>query len=352
MKIKTIEFCASIFIMMQCCLMGFFFSGTYKYMGANGWIIPIIGTFIGFPILLLYLYIFNKKEDINKIINNYFGKFGKFINILLILFISFFASILFWNVTEFTHLQYLYNTPLSFISIILILCIIYILNNGTNSLFRTLLMIGYILLMLHIINSISLVSQVNLNNIKPLFYGKFNILKPLLDYIVYTICPIFCLLIIPKNKIEDKNLNKNIIITYFISCLTTTIILFLIISVCGINIIDLFQYPEFHILKRVSFLGISQRLEKILAIYWFLVGISGVILFSHYVFHSLKTNFNTNKINYLYIIIILFCSQYFFPNIIVARNFINYIFTYLIPIFLIIIPLILCIKIKKSSKTT
>ncbi len=343
MKIKSSEFCASIFILMQCCLLGFFINGSYRYMGQNCWIVPLIGMIIGFPILLVYLYFFNQNKSINILINNLFKKFGNFINIIIILFLFLFSMILFWNLTNFTSSQYLYNTPQLYIEIIFIIAFIYVLNHGIKPLFRTLLILVYVLFIIYLVNFTNLITQVEINNIKPIFYGKFNLIKSLIDYIGFIICPIFILLIIPKDNIDDKNINKKIIITYFISNILNFIIVFLLISVFGINLLNLYQYPEYHILKRVTFFGLGQRFEKVLAIYWFLVTSAGIMLTLNYIDKSL--NFN-KKINYFFIIFSLLCSKYLLPNNTIARNYIGGYFSFVIIFFLVIIPLFIFFKKK------
>lgn len=352
MKIRISEVCASIFILMQCCFLGFFANSSYYYMEQNCWIVPIIGMIIGFPILLIYLYFFNQDKDINVLINTHFKKFGKFINICLILFIALYTMIIFWNLTNFTISQYLYNTPQLYIEIIFIIAFIYILKHGTEALFRTILIIVYVLIAIYIVNVTSLVPQIELNNIKPFFYGDFNLFEALINYFAFIICPVFVLLVIPKSSIEGKNINKKIILTYFISNISAFIILFLLISVFGINLLNLYEYPEYHILKRVSFFGVGQRFEKVLAIYWFLIVSSGIILTIQYISKSLTTNFKFKKLNYVIIIVLLLCSQFLFPNNISAKHFIRGFFPYLVIIFLIILPFIIYLKIKKSSKTT
>lgn len=349
MKKRSFEFCAAVFILMQCCLLGFFINGSYRYMGQNCWLVPLIGMIVGFPILLIYLYLFNQNKSINNLINDLFKKSGKIINIILTLFLALFSMTLFWNLTNFTSSQYLYNTPQLYIEIIFIIAFIYVLSHGTNSLFRTLLILVYVLMIIYLINFTSLIPQVEINNIKPIFYGKFNLIRSLIDYIGFIVCPIFILLIIPKNKIDDNNINKKIIITYFVSNILNFIIIFLLISVFGINLLNLYQYPEYHILKRVTFFGLGQRFEKILAIYWFLVTSSGIMLTINYIDKNLKFN---KKINYILIIILLLCSEYLFPSNTSARHYIGGYFSYIIIVFLVIIPLIILLKKRKSSKTT
>lgn len=354
MKIKTLEVCSFIFIVMQTCLFGYALNGCFRYTGVNSWIIPIIGSLIGFILLLLYLYIFNYKKDlnINELNIHLFKKYGKILNSFLMIFISFLAMTLFWNLTNFVSSQYLYNTPQLFVELLFIGTIIYIIHNGINALFRTSLILAYILLFVSILNHTGLLQQIDIKNIMPFFNGEFDIIRSSFTYIVFIICPIFMLLIIPKNKIDSKDLNKKIIITYIVTSIIIFTIIFLIISIFGINLVNLYQYPGYHILKRVFVGGITERMEKALAIYWVLTLFMGVIFCIYYVFKSLKDNFNFKKKSYVLIFIILYCSQYLFKNSTIAKYWIETSFPYIIGIFLIGIPLIIFIKIKKTKLIT
>lgn len=353
MKIRTSEVCAFVFIVMQSLLFGYTLNGCVKYTGVDSWIIPIIGSLLGFLLLLVYLYIFNYKKELNiNELNIDLFKYGKVLNILLIIFVSFLAMALFWNLTNFVSSQYLYNTPQIFVELLFIGTVIYIIHNGVNSLFRTCLILAYILLFTSFINNTGLLKQINFKNLMPFFHSDFNIIKSCFVYITSAVCPIFLLLIIPRNKVMGKNLNKKIILTYIVTSLIIFFIIFLIISIFGINLVKLYQYPGYHILKRVFVGGITERMEKALAIYWVLTLFMGVIFSIYYVFKSLKDNFNFKKKSYVLIFIILYCSQYLFKNSTIAKYWIETGFPYVIGIFLIGIPLIIFIKIKKTKLIT
>ena len=53
MKIKDMEFYASLFFMIQSCLGGFIIDDSIKLVQNDAWIIPIVGSIIGFIILKL-----------------------------------------------------------------------------------------------------------------------------------------------------------------------------------------------------------------------------------------------------------------------------------------------------------
>ena len=90
-----------------------------------------------------------------------------------------------------------------------------------------------------------------------------------LHYVAYNILPIFLLTIIPKDQIKkDRHFNQHVIYSYLITNVMLFIIAFCTLSILGIELCQLYQYAEFHILKRVSILGFITRVENTLSIQW------------------------------------------------------------------------------------
>lgn len=353
MKIKSIQLCVILFFVTCSCQLGFITNTSTKLLQQNGWIVPILGSIFGFLIFLIYLYIFNYKKNmnINDLNIHLFGNVvGKIFNTVLIITFSIFVTIIFLVLTNFISSQYLYNTPPIIVEIAFFLTIIYILNHGLNSLSRTFLCLMYIMIILFIVNFIGLIRQTEIKNIMPFLDFKFsNLIKAILTYISLAILPTLSLLIIPKNNIENDKLNKKIIITYIITHLCITLILFIIISILGIKLIDLYEFPGYHILKRVFEGGIIERFENILAFYWLIVSFTSVIFVSYYITKSIEQNFKLKKSKYIILFVILHSSRFFLTNSTSAKIWIEKFFPSILYIGLLIIPIIIFIKIKKRS---
>lgn len=352
MKTKSFELCAMIIFLTLSCFLGIGAESCLLIAGNDYWIVPIIGTIIGFPLILIYLYIFNSNMNINTLNHHIFGnKIGTFINTLLLLFIISLNIIIFWNLTSFVASQYLYDTPSWFITIIFIIPSIYMISKGPRIILRTTFIFFYIYVILFIFSALGLATQLKLNNIMPILQnGITPVFKAIINYVSYMITPIFLILIIPKKEIDDKNLNKKIIITYFISNAIIFLICFFTISVFGIELTKLYQYPSYHILKRVFVGGFIERMENTLSIQWIITLLIPAIFGFYYISKSLIDNFKINKyITYVIIVILMFLSEYIFRNNTVGENFLIYIYPIFILIFLIIIPIIIAIRLKSKK---
>ena len=79
---------------------------------------------------------------------------------------------------------------------------------------------------------------------------------------------LYLLLIIPKNNIDNKKFFKFITIFYIIASISLLIVLITTIGIFGIKLSNLYEYPEFQVLKYVSLVGTSARIDGILIIQW------------------------------------------------------------------------------------
>lgn len=355
MKTKTSQFCVMMGFMMFSCFLGIGAESCLKIAGIDYWMIPLISTILGIPLLLMYVYLFNHSDNlnINELNESLFGKkLGKIFNLILLLFVISFNLITFWNMTSFVTSQYLYNTPSWFITIIFIITSLYIISKGPRIMFRATFMLFYIAIILYLISALGLFSQIKITNIEPILEnGITPVFKGLYNYIAYMILPIFFILIIPKKEIEDKKLSKYMIVTYFITNLLIFIIMFFVVAVFGIELTELYQYPSYHILKRVFIGGFIERMENTLSIQWIIVLFIPTLFSHYYTARTLKDVFHMkDKLALVMITIIMYFSQYIFKNNTLSEMFFTRIYPIIMGIFLIGIPLIMFIRLFYKKK--
>ena len=151
---------------------------------------------------------------------------------------------------------------------------------------------------------------------------------------------------------------KYLWITYLVGSLSIILVVSVTISIFGIELSSLYEYPVFHILKRVLISTVFERLESILAIQYILFSFVVIMLFIFYIMSGLEITANLkgckfkNIIYSLLIIIFSIIGTSLFKNNTVAFNFVTYITPYILCFCLFIIPLIIFLKIKFSKKTT
>jgi spore germination protein KB len=174
----------------------------------NTWFVGLCSLVLGIiPILLLNLYI-SYKPELNVIEKNkaLFGKFfGTIINIILVIavFIMFLINI--WSFFNFAGTKYLTETPVLFIGFLFIIPLIYACTKGIETIARTIFILFFLSLIIHIIITSALFKFVNIENLKPILQIKpERIILAIKNFITYAFTPFITLTMIPKNDIVDR----------------------------------------------------------------------------------------------------------------------------------------------------
>lgn len=306
----------------------------------DAWLGALLGILFGiFPIILFYK-IADCDEELTILekVNKLFPKGKYIINILLGLFILLFSILNFWNLSTFIKSQFLSKTPIMVVSISLIIPIVFLLMQKNKVIARVSFVLFILSFLFTFSSMIGLFDKIELNNIMPILEN--NPTKGILTYISYCVLPIFMILIFP-----NKYVKKSIIIGYMISSTTILISLFLLISILGIDLVLLFQYSEFQILKLIFEGVLSIRVENFLSLQW---------IFDLFIFITIGIKYTTESFNiknhYVIPLIVIIINNFLFPNTILANKIITSYFPYIVPIFLLGIPLIIYIKQKKRNK--
>lgn len=325
----------------------------------DAWISILIAMVLSFIPFFLIIKIIEYKPELNIFEKNtfLFGKvIGNIVNILLILIFSFMASVALWDLNNFISSQYLHLTSSLLIGLFVIVTIIYMLSKDLVVMARTCFIMFVIGFILYLLGFSGLVWQINFDNIKPIFENSFsNIFRGALISVCYNILPLFFITVIPRNKMDIKNLNSLFIWFYFAGTIIF-IIFFLIISIFGYNLASIYQYTPFHLLKNISLFGFINRIESTISIRWVFYSVAFISMCMYFVLEYLKKAFkmkNKVKINILIIglgLLTLYLSEVIFTNNTINQQFMSNYFPFFAFFILGVIPIIIFIfsKFKKA----
>ena len=302
-----------------------------------------------FSFILLYMYIkinnYNNTLDIFYKIKTLFNSINYKL-ITFILSISFFilSSCMFYNINSFIITEFFDETYFTIIAILLCVLITYISSKGINTILKVGNILFYIVCFILIIEFFGNYNSIDLSNLKPILTsGIINPIKGSISIILFNMVYLFLFLTIPKDKIiKNKNYNLCLIISnilLFIFFLVTTIYT---ISVLGINLVTLYEYPIYMSLRGISIFGFINRIENFIIIYW---------IFEVFMLLSFTTYFISKALNIkesvvtlsLFTFTILFFKNITFYNVFVS----NYL--YLFSSIIILIFIIICIRICKKK---
>ncbi len=338
------EYSILTFFITRCLYAGIAIHNICFIAKQDSWLSIILAFIVGLVPFSIYIKLLNKEPNLNiqQMLNKHLGKLGYILNILLIIIVTIDASIILWNLSNFVNSQFLFKTPIYIIAIFFMIPVIYTINKGINAIGRTAVILFIIDMLMYVTCFVTLIFKIDLNNMLPIFEDT-SILGGALIELSYNIISIFILLSIPKNNIKDYS-TKTLIYFYVFNFLTAFLVIFFIIGIFDANMTNLYQYPEFHILKTINIANFFQRVESILAFQWLIDFIMGLILFIYFIKTSIIeiTKYKNDNIIYIIGIIIIVLSLSMFKNNTVAYNFLGNIYKY-IRLLVFIIPA-LCLK--------
>ena len=334
-------------------LTGYLFNALLNLIKQDSWIIPLVGIILGIIFSLLITYIIDYEPSMSfseKIIKLFNKPIGTLIIIIFCLFCFFMCILTYLNLNNFIHGQFLSKTPTLAIAIVCIIAIFYILTKGLNTISKTGNILFYIAMILFFISFIGLLPFIKLENLKPIFNSNpKNYLEALNCFYSFNIVPMLFLTILPKNKINQPKLKKTLILSFLLSAFTMFIVMFSTIASFGYELTSLYKYPEFHVLKNISLMGLEARIESILIIQCIFDFFMFVVLTIYFIANCIKSIYKLKNINYIYLvlcIIIIIITNYFSKYNVFLDDFAHKYVHLPVSIFSIIFISIICLRIK------
>lgn len=320
-KISSMEYNSLVWFLIRAGYIGVSISSLIAISGRDSWFSAFIALIIGLIPFAMFCYLrnYNPKMNICDLNVDLFGKFGKFVNIILALGVLFVAQIAFLDMTHFINSQFLYKTPVWVISVVFIVPLAYSLFKGINAVSRTSLLLFYVVIAVIIFIILGVSSGIELENLMPMFTTDgTSIIHGALILVAYNVLPLFFLLIIPKNKLTGYSPKKTLLF-YFLAMLSLVNAAFTTIGIFGLDLSLLYEYPEFHLLKKVQIGNFVDRVESILSMEWILALFVLIMVAIYFVSRTFEQTFKAKeKTNNIFKIIIclflLIVNQFIFTT--------------------------------------
>jgi len=318
-KISSIEYNSLVWFLIRAGYIGVSISSLISISGRDSWLSGLLALVLGLIPFALFCFLRNYDSKMNICdLNVYlFGKFGNFLNIVLAVGAFFIAQIAFLDMTHFINSQFLYKTPVLVISIVFIIPLAYSLFKGINAVSRTSLLLFYVVIFIIVFIILGISGGVELENLKPAFTSDpSSIIHGSLLLVAYNVLPLFLLLILPKNILTDYSSKKSLIF-YFLAMISIVNAAFMTIGIFGYELSLLYEYPEFHLLKKVQIGDFIDRVESILSMEWILALFVLIMVAIYYVSRTFEQIFKakekTNNVFKLIVcLLLLIINQFIF----------------------------------------
>lgn len=360
-KIGHKGYASLLFFLSQELFLGVGFARILNLSMQDTWLSIILAFIIGFIFLYLFLNIMNYEKDLNLFEKNkkiFDNKLGNIINFILFISVTVYFMFSLWNLSIYIQNKFLDQTPKFLITILFLMPVMYIVSKDIKTISKVSLICFILAIIEFLLSILGLFSFLDFDNFKPVLNTGFNnIILSSFIFLSYFLTPIFLLLTVPKNKIDNsKNLNKSFIIFYIIAFIEFLIIFSFIISIFGIDYAKIFYYPEFSLLKKINFFDFIEHVENLLSSQWLFSLFIGSVMnlyFIKFYLENLKIKKENIKksIYYLIIFISLFIAPKMFSNTTIEYNFVKnyFIFIYTIPVLILMITCFILIKKKQRS---
>lgn len=343
---KQLSYTSICYFLCRTFFIGITFSILIKEAKQDSWISLLLAFIIGFiPILLIhYIASFKPDKNLKEKIEELFPISNKLLIIFITIGIFLLTSLSFWNLCNLITSQFLNKTPKFIVGLSFIIPIILLLSKDEKVIPRVSTILFYLSIFLFVVSLLGLFSQFHFSNFTPAMI--YFPIKPIIAYLGFQIFPIFLILFFPNHEIL-KSIKKG----YLLSSIILLINVLLLIGVLGTELATIYQYPEFHILKRAYQGILTYRLENALATQW---------IFDIFIYCTVSLKGCNQLLNMekgwkksIIPIIMLLTFSYLFKDNTIANTLIDKYLCYIVPFFFTIIILLLSLKIfiKKRSKT-
>ena len=276
--------------------------------------------------LFLFLYIFNYEKDLplyEKTIYIFGRILGNIINVFITILYFVIGITVLFNLGNFIVSQYLSDTPLLLVLSIFIFIIYHIINKGIETITRVSIICIVIVLALFLFSFVNLSMEFKLDNLKPIL--EYGLNSPIIGGFInmlIALSPMYTLLIIPKNNLVDKQkVNKYVIIGYFISGAVVFLVSFLSNGVLGKYLIELYQYPGYISLKKISLFGFIDRIENFMSLHWILSTFINLAMITYFIKINIKRTGNSKILNFILCALLAIVSYRVFDNNTVFNNY-------------------------------
>lgn len=248
----------------------------------------IVGSIFGLIPILMTLKINDTYQNLDIFDKNkkLFGKIiAQVINFIIFIFLIFLFTLSIRAIVAFVTSKYLQSTPFYMVAILAVITILITCFKGLETISRISELSFLASILLVIVIEVFLIKYIQIDNILPIIINKKHILGILDGSIYHAFTTGFLsilLLTINKDKIKDKEkYNKTIIISYIVSSITLTIVMFFVLSCFGYNLATLFRYPEYILLKKVGITSMGLHIENLLAFRWlfYILSLSNISLY-------------------------------------------------------------------------
>ena len=240
---------------------------------------------------------------------------------------------------------YLIDNNKFFITIPLLLVIIYLNSKDIDVNLKISSILVIVCNSIYLLSVLGLLGEIKFLNYLPLFNISFDkVLLYSFEFAIYSVTPN---ILFGGIKHNVTNFNSKLIKKYILSNLVLTSIFLLTQGVLGIELVNLFKYPEYVILKKINLLDFINNVENILSFCWLFMIFMYLSICSKELY---DISYSVTKKKYIYPIFLLISIYFISSNLYDNVNFLIFMYNNLWLFCIGIILLYFIINFKSLKK--
>lgn len=292
-EIYSFSYWTTMFVMIVSSFLGLTAYMIYQKISHNAYFSGIVGTIIGFLFLfgLINLRRYMGNKDIFEYNTFVFGKvLGNIINIFLVCVVFFIATIFFETISQFVNSNYLIETSVNYIKVLLLSPIAFAASKKISTISKISQGIFIATLFFFAISYIGVFGQFDIKRIFPVMScGIDGVLKYGITYACTGLFSMFLLTCIPNSKIHDDNKTVlKMVLVYLFANVLVTLIMFAVVLTLGEELVAIYKFPEYLTLQEFSIFSIIERVENILALQFILFNFLTLTIMVYFIYNYIK----------------------------------------------------------------
>lgn len=323
-KVNCFGLCTSIIALSGASFYGIYSSYILNVAKTSTLIAMIIGYLLSGVFSSIILSFFKSKPELSLALKMKFiyNKFYYVVNILFSLCTLFIYIFLTYRLTSFICSQYLVDTSKRLVLLAILFCTFHIADKGIETTTRVSTLSFYVAMAIFLFDIFALFGQIEIDNYLPITnFNVKDIAKSSFIFALYFSVPIINIYACKFDQISDKEkFSKYFKIAHLFSLLILFLSITTALGVLGIELCNIFDYPLYTVLKKISLFKFIESFENVSIMLWVIYIINATSISLLCTFNTLKDTFNFKSKSLKYMKGILFTIAFLVPTVFFMNN--------------------------------
>ena len=322
--INSFGLCTNVIALSGASFYGIYSSYILNTAKTSTLIAMIFGYLLSTIFTTIILKFFKAKPELSlaQKIKYTYSKFSYFINILFSICTLSVYVFMTYRLTSFICSQYLIETSKKLVLLAVLLCTFHIADKGIETTTRVSTLSFYVATFIFLFDIFALFGQIEIDNYLPITnFNVKDIAKASFVFSLYFSVPIVNIYACKFDQISDKdNFSKYFTFAHLFSLLILFLSIGTTLGVLGIELCNIFDYPLYTVLKKISLFRFIESFENVSIMLWVIYIINATSISLLCTFNTLKDTFNLKNKSFKYMKYILFVIAFLIPTIFFMDN--------------------------------